>query len=536
MTQGTPQELSGSDFAQAWDTHHEDLLAWLKKEWSFAQPSEIDAAFSAAAVEVRKDDWQACRDLFQHKKDTKKAALEYLKAVFRRAVRAVEVKLWSRRILGQDRIPSGPLTLLDTWRHRLPAPWNSSDPKIATMLQAELGELAKGGWGALGAYGKDSDPGEYFLQQLQHLLKWHKTYGSWEAVLHQAKATDGRRLLEVFEQQALNEFNDPADGDRAFHWAIDYLVKKKFTSSNILPVHEASNPSGYLSTAFALALVDFRRGAWRLGQIQRPRPDIWMQRSLDRDWLDIFGLAIKHANIERAVQGFLSGEHHKVENDDPTDDDHTSQNADAQQGASRMSDVQRRFQALAQQIETDHKGDPTARIRAIAVWSHSYLRQVKNWSHVVSDLSLTITDSEGEETERPMPSGEGNPLTSLLHVEDCSRLEQAERIAKEYSHIEDRLRAVNRYLFGPDFELTSNEKENLRWLADRPAPKKGRPPTIPPLNRLNQALKDSGWDISIMDYVSVIFTNWNDDKPQDHPDTQSGRRPPDPAAGSGDTP
>lgn len=545
MSQGTSQELTGRDFAEAWNMHHEDLLEWLRRERFSAQQSEIDAAFSAASAEVCKDDWQTCRNLFQQKKGTKKTALEYLQAVFRRAVRTVEIKLWSRRILGQDYIPSGPLPLPDTWRRRLPAPWNSSNSNFATILQAEFGELAFGGWQGLGAYGVHSDPGDYFLKQLQHRLKWHKTHGTWEAALYQATDAEGRSLLKVFEQQALTEFNDPADGERAFQWAIDYLVKKKFTSSNIPSVHEVSNPSGFLRTAFAHALVDFRRAAWRPDQVQRPRQDVWMRRLLDRDWIDVFHFSIKHASTETVINSFLSGEQLNAADDDLTDaEDPASPGLDAKQGMPRMTEAQRRFHERAQQIEADHRDDPAARIRAIAVWCRSYLEQVKQWFPVASDLPLFITDSEGEESERPLPHVECDPLATLLCEEDRRRLlgtgEQVDQASNEGDNLEGRLRAFIRTILGPGFALSTEEIAILRRIADPPAPKKGKPPKDTAkqqlLSRLRQAAKAAGLDTSIFDSVSVIFPSWNEGKPQDHPDPQSGRRPPGSGAGSGDTP
>ena len=552
MSRGSSQQFTEVDFDSAWDAIHHELRAWLKTKRFVARPAEADEVFEAAKAEIRKSDWNSCRNEARLNLDSG-TANKCLMAAFSRAVRTIEIEKWSQLILGSDQLtlgknhrPSGPLSLPDTWRYRLAAPWNSQDNKFTAVLQEELGELALSGWAALGGYGLQADPGEFFLNQLQQRLKWHKTHGTWEAALYSATDSEGRPLLKVFEKQAEKEFNDPADGERAYQWAIEYLVKEKFTAPNIRPVHEVSNPSGFLRTAFARALVDFRRTAWKPDQAQRPRPDVWMQRLLKQDWVDVFRLSVKHASTAAVVNGFLSGEQR-----DPSDDDlahaeePTSSRADAKHGAPRMTEIQRRFQERAQQIEADHWDDPAARIQAIAVWCRSYLEQVKQWFPVTSDLSLFITDSEGEENERPLPHVEHDPLAQLLCEEDRRRLlgtgEQADQVANEDGNLEDRLRAFVRAILGPYFALTTEEIGILRRIVEPPAPKKGKPPKDSAkqqlLARLRQAAKVAGLDTSIFDSVSVIFPNWNEGKPQEHADPNpSEATKPSGKAGSGDTP
>src|SRR5690606_6141595 len=144
----------------------------------------------------------------------------------------------------------------------------------------------------------------------------------------------------------------------------------------------------------------------------------------------------------------------------------TSSRVDAKHGAPRMTEIQRRFQERAQQIEAGHRDDPAARIHAIAVWCRSYLEQVKQWFPVTSDLSLFITDSEGEESERPLPHVERDPLAQLLCEEDRRRLlgtvEHADRAANEDVNLENRLRAFVRAILGPYFSLTTEEIGILR--------------------------------------------------------------------------
>src|SRR5690606_32451159 len=232
MSRGSSQQFTGVDFDSAWDAIHHELRAWLKAKRFVARPAEVDDVVEAAKARIRKSNWNSCRNEARSNLGTD-TANKSLMAAFSRAVRTVEIEKWSRLILGdgqlsfgKDHRPVGPLSLPDTWRYRLPAPWSSHDNKFAAVLQEELGELALSGWAALGGYGLQADPGEFFLNQLQQRLKWHKTHGTWEAALYGAKDSEGRPLLKVFEKQAEKEFNDPADGERAYQWAIEYLVKE----------------------------------------------------------------------------------------------------------------------------------------------------------------------------------------------------------------------------------------------------------------------------------------------------------------------
>lgn len=552
MSRGSTPHFAAIDFAGAWDAIQHELHDWLRTRRFAARPDEADEVFKAAAAEVQKDDWRPCRDEARTKLHAG-TANRCLMAAFSRAVRTIEIEKWSQLILGSDQPifgrdhkPSGPLPLPDIWRARLSAPWNSSDNKLACVLQDVLGDLALSGWAALGGYGLQAEPGQFFLDQLQQRLKWHKTHGTWESALYSATDSEGRPLLKVFEKQAEKEFNDPADAERAYQWAIDYLVKEKFSAPNIRPIHEVSNPGGFLRTAFAHALVDFRRTSWKPDQVQRPRPDVWMRRLLDQDWIDIFKLSVKHANTEAVVTGFLSGEQRIPSEDDQTHtEEPASSGSDVKQGAPRMTETQRRFQERAQQIEADLQTNPVARIRAIAVWCRSYLEQAKQWSPVASDLPLFITDSEGKECERPLPHVERDPLAHLLCEEDRRRLlgnrRQADRAANEADNLENRLRAFVRTILGPHFALTTEEVAILRRIVEPQGPRRGKPPKdtekLNLLTRLRETAKSAGLDTSIFDSMSVIFPNWNEVEPQEHPGPRTSKaEKPSGNPGPGDTP
>lgn len=535
MNHGSPAQHTTEDFARAWNAIQLELHAWLAAKRFAARPAEVADIFAAAEAEVRGNDWKACRREDKSKLGFASSTNKLLMAAFSRAVRAIEIKKWSQLILGSDHFkhgkdhkPSGPLLLPDTWHRRLPAPWNTETVAMAAVLETALGELALSGWAVLGGYGLHADPGEHFLEQLRLHLHRH---GTWEGVLMSAMVTEKNSLLDVMRKQALREFNDPSDGERAFHWAIDYLVKEKFSAPNIPPVHEVSNPTGFLRTVFTRALVDFRRAAWRPDQVQRPRPDVWMRRLLGQDWIEIFHLSVKHASTEGVAERFLLGERSNAANDDSTDAEALpSFDPDAKHGTPRMTDAQRRFQERAQQIEADHLADPAVRIRAIAIWCRSYLEQVKQWFPAVSDLPLIVTNSEGEESERPLPHTERNPLAELLCHEDRLRLlgvaEQAELGAKDGGSLEDRLRAFIRAILSPDFTLTGEEVAVLRRIVDPPVPKKGRPPKDTEkqqlLSRLLQAAKAAGLDTSIFASLSVVFPDYCEHRPSSHAALGSG--------------
>lgn len=513
---------AGEEFAAVWPVIEPKLRAWLSSKRFVARPQEVPAVLAAATAELSRDDWHACRS---EASGTGAAATErLLMAAFSRAVRAIEVSRWSQLILGQDHVnlgkdhrPAGPLSLSASLSQRLPAPWNSDDAAISAIVQEQLGELALAGWAALGGYGLHTDPALHFLEQLQRRLSWH---GSWEAVLNHASVAEGLPLLTVLEQQALKEFSDPADGSRAFHWAIDHLVRKKFTAPNISPVHEVRNPQAFLRKAFATALVEFRRTAWRPGQIQRPRPDTWMQRLLSQDWIDVFHLSVRHARTQSVVESFMVGEHRGTVQEDQ---DQAVATEPALLDARRMTDEQRRYQERALQIEAEYAERPAARIQAIAIWCRSYLEQVKQWVPVAPDLSLFIEDGEGEQSERALPAVECTPLTELLCAEDRMRLlataQQADRsITQGSASLDERLRAFTRTLLGPALALTTEQIATLRRIVDPPAPRRGRPPKDADkaqlLEQLRQAAQACGLDTSIFDSVSVLFPSWNGDAPE----------------------
>ena len=588
MSQETPRELTGSDFAAAWDKHHVDLSEWLKTVRFSAQQNEVEAAFSAAAADVCRDDWVACRNEFKNDKGTVKTARKYLEAAFNRAVRAIEIKLWSRLILGKDHIPSGPLALPDTWRYRLTAPWNAKDARNDDQLTAVLGDLAKAGWAALGGYGRHASPSKVFLEKLQHRLN---LCGSWENILNTAMYGEPRdrqqTLLEAFRDLAMHERvrkasekfkqsilgkgdeavyevnearavdllegddgaaldgnesrgipeakvfweQDNPEGERAFHWAVSFLIENKFKSPDFKKVHEVGNPVGYLINQFGMALKEFDRRALRTGAyryieqprdgeksaedsdpednekvIQRVRPEKWMKALLHKDWADIYRLMIKYHQTEEVVHRFLLGERIKAKDEDDTN-------------VLRMPAGANKYLKLAQQIEASHV-DRTERARAIAVWCRSHLDLIKKWRPAPSQISINHTGEEDEENRDYVPATTLDPLTQALGEESPDTLQQAKRIASEHDNLEDKLSAVNRYLIAPDFVLTKDEIKHLRILADRPESRKGRPPDIPPLSRLNQALKHSAFDISIVDYMSVIFPGWREDAPKKHTDTE----------------
>ena len=522
MDQDNPSPFSSRDFADAWSSVESKLRDWLACKRFIARPAEVSEVFEAAKAEVQRDDWRACRSEAISKPSSSDSADKWLMAAFSRAVRTIEIRKWSQLILGggllapgSDHWPSGPLSLRETWRVRLPEPWNADSPENLAILQKALGELALCGWAALGGYGLHADTDRHFLERLQQCLRQHDT---WEGVLSNAMVDGQRSLVDVLRLQALREFNDEADGERAFHWALEHLVNEKLVATGATPVREVSNPAGFLRAAFARALVDFRRVAWRPGQPQRPRPDAWMSRLLHRDWIDVFHLTIRHSSTQSVVERFLLGEQRGTVPDDPIDEDKPF-GVNAKDREARMTDVQRRFQARAQQIEADFQGDSAARIQAIAAWCRSYLEQVKQWFPVASDVPLHFTDSDGEESERQLPVIEGNPLAELLCEEDrrrlLDRLAWTDLATRHDGSLEARLRNFIQAILGPEFALTAEEAAILCRIVAPPAAKRGRPPKAPEkeriLVRLREAATVAGLDSSIFDSVSVIFPYWDDD-------------------------
>jgi hypothetical protein len=517
-------------FNRAWNESHTKLRDWLTSKRFSCRPHEVAEVFEQASAEVRKNDWAMCSAgsmalntsgsrvgaTGDGKLASSESAKKLLLAAFSRAVRTIEIRKWSQLILGEDKIPSGPLHLNQRWRESLPTFWRSEEPRVFDAVNGCLGELALAGWASLGSYGSQEDPASWFLNLLVSRLQRDE---SWESVLYSAKVTGSISLLEVLRREALREFYSSSDGERAFHWAIDHLIQKKFTAPGMRPVHEASNPIGFLRASFAKALVDFRREAWNPGQLQRPRPEKWM-RQLGEDWVDIFKLVVRHARTEDVVHRFLSGEHRSTQPGDETDDADESSILKGGQGtesAGRMTEAARTYLTQALQIEEGFQGEPAARVRAIATLWRSYLELEKRWFPPIPSLSLVTTDGDGDDRPFNFASVERDPLMELVCAEDRRRLTGVERVQHENCDTEGNERALVRALLGQGFQLSEEEVALLKEVLAPSAKKAGRPRKDAAearenlLARLKQALHNADIDVSILDSVSVAFHYQHDE-------------------------
>ncbi|MCX7562410.1 hypothetical protein OS176_02440 [Xanthomonadaceae bacterium XH05] len=535
MTQGSSEDTGPVDpaifpdaanaYARVWEHSCNQLREWLLAERFPCQLIEAADVFEEVHARLAKDNWAAClaEHVGAHQKRSRRpvsssitplqgdTATKHLMVAYRRIVRAIEIRKWSQLILGDDSVRPGPLGLPQHWRARLPSIWSADSPHSTQSIQEAMAELARAGWAALGNYGMHRDPGQWFLEQLLARLQWR---GTWDGLLNSSLCADGLPLTEAFRIQTTREFSSPADADRAFHWAINHLVEKKFKAPGIRPVHEVSNPQAFLRASFARALNDFRRQAWSLGQLQRPRPEKWM-RHLGEDWVTIFNLVVKHASPEDVVQRFLAEDSPMNGSDGPLAEESlldTSDDVSGEQATDKIMRNARPFLALATQIDQLHRGNPIARVRAIDALLRNYLEHVKKWQRPAAAQSLSAVGDDGEEYDLALPAATNDPLMELLCDESRRRLRDADADAMPDDWSPER--RIIRTLLGPGFSLTDDEALLLRDIVNPPPRKAGRPRKDADMTkqhllaRLRSALHEAGIDVSILDFLSV---KWNDD-------------------------